>query len=190
MNSGKTLAACEIIAKLTARGYVCGGAKLTGVAAQRDLLNMADHGAVHTLSFVDLGLPSTAGMTDVGVHARKLLRWVETEAGQELDVVVAEAGDGIIGAYGVESVLTDAEFMSHVQAHVLCANDLVAAWGGVAWLRERGIEVDGIAGPATDNDVGVSYVRDTLGLPAANARTDPEALADIVEKAAFEGVLA
>jgi hypothetical protein len=60
----------------------------------------------------------------------------------------------------------------------------------VAWLRERGIEVDGIAGPATDNDVGVSYVRDTLGLPAANARTDPEALADIVEKAAFEGVLA
>jgi hypothetical protein len=190
MSAGKTLAACEIVAKLTARGYVCGGAKLTGVAAQRDLLNMADHGAVHTLSFVDLGLPSTAGMTDVAPYATRLLRWVETEAGQELDTVIAEAGDGIIGSYGVESVLTDAEFMSHVQAHVLCANDLVAAWGGVAWLRERGIEVDGIAGPATDNDVGMSYVRNTLGLPAANARTDPEALADIVEKAAFEGVLA
>jgi hypothetical protein len=189
MSAGKTLAACEIVSKLTARGYVCAGAKLTGVAAQRDLLNMADHGAVHVLGFVDLGLPSTAGMTDVAPHARRLLRWVETEAGQELDVVVAEAGDGIIGAYGVESVLTDAEFMSHVQAHVLCANDLVAAWGGVAWLRERGIEIDGIAGPATDNDVGVRYVRETLGLPAANARTDPEALADIVEKAAFESVL-
>ncbi len=36
----------------------------------------------------------------------------------------------------------------------------------------------------------MSYVRDVLGLPAANARTEPEALADIVEKAAFEGVLA
>jgi len=190
MSAGKTLAACEIVAKLTARGYVVGGAKLTGVAAQRDTLNMADHGAVHTLSFVDLGLPSTAGMSDVGPYARRLLRWLETEAGQELDVVVAEAGDGIIGSYGVESILTDTEFMAHVQAHVLCANDLVAAWGGLAWLRERGIEIDGIAGPATDNDVGVSYVRNVLGLPAANARTEPEALADIVEKAAFEGVLA
>jgi len=189
MSAGKTLAACEIVAKLTARGYVCGGAKLTGVAAMRDTLNMADHGAVHTLNFVDLGLPSTAGMNDVAPHARRLLRWLETEAGTELDVVVAEAGDGIIGAYGVESILTDAEFMAHVQAHVLCANDLVAAWGGVNWLRERGIEVDGIAGPATDNDVGLRYVRETLGLPAANARTDPEALADIVERAAFENVL-
>jgi hypothetical protein len=189
MNAGKTLAACELIAKLSARGYICGGAKLTGVAALRDTLNMADHGAVHTLSFVDLGLPSTAGMTDMAPIAKRLLRWVETEAGQELDVVVAEAGDGIIGAYGVESILTDAEFMGLVQAHVLCANDLVAAWGGVNWLRERGMDVDVIAGPATDNDVGMHYIRESLGLPASNARTEPEKLADIVEKAAFEGVL-
>ena len=190
MNAGKTLAACEIVAKLTARGYVCAGVKLTGVAAMRDTLNMGDHGAVATLSFVDLGLPSTAGMTDVAPFAKRMLRWIEPVAGQELDVVVAEAGDGIIGCYGVESILEDGEFMSAVQAHVLCANDLVAAWGGVAWLKERGIEVDAIAGPATDNDVGMRYVRDSMGLPAANARNDPEVLADIVEKAAFEGVLA
>jgi len=189
MNAGKTLAACEIIARLTARGYVCAGVKLTGVAAQRDTLNMADHGAVATLSFVDLGLPSTAGMADVAPVARRMLAWAETVAGQPLDVIVAEAGDGIIGCYGVESILTDPGCMSSVAAHVLCANDLVAAWGGVAWLRERGLSVDVLAGPATDNDVGLAYVRDTLALPAANARTDPEALADIVERAAFEGVL-
>ncbi len=190
MNAGKTLAACEIIARLTARGYACGGAKLTGVAALRDTLNMSDHGAVATLSFVDFGLPSTAGMDDVAPVARRLLSWVETEARTELDVVVAEAGDGIIGAYGVESILTDAAFMASVRAHVLCANDLVAAWGGVAWLRERGLAVDVIAGPATDNDVGVRYIRDGMGVPAANARVDPETFVDLVEKAAFEAVLA
>ena len=190
MNSGKTLAACEIIAKLNARGYVCGGVKLTGVAALRDTLNMADHGAVTTLSFVDLGLPSTAGMTDVAPHAKRLVRWVESQAGTELDVVVAEAGDGIIGAYGVESILKDAEFMSCVRAHVLCANDLVAAWGGVAWLTKRKLGVDVIAGPATDNDVGIRFITDEMKLPAANARVNPEGFVDLVEKAAFQGAVA
>jgi hypothetical protein len=190
MSSGKTLAACELIARLTARGYACGGAKLTGVAAVRDTLNMADHGAVTTLSFADLGLPSTAGMADVAPVARRLLRWMEAQAGQELDVIVAEAGDGIIGAYGVESLLTNPELMRSVRAHVLCANDLVAAWGGVAWLAERGLKIDVIAGPATDNDVGLRYVSEGMGVPAANARVAPEALVDLVEQAAFQGQLA
>ena len=190
MNSGKTLAACEIIAKLNARGYACGGVKLTGVAALRDTLNMADHGAVATLSFVDLGLPSTAGMADVAPQAKRLLRWIEPKAGTELDVVVAEAGDGIIGAYGVESILKDAEFMSSVRAHVLCANDLVAAWGGVSWLSKRKLAVDVIAGPATDNDVGIGYITEDMKLPAANARVNPEGFVDIVERAAFQGVVA
>ncbi len=52
MNSGKTVACCEIIAKLSARGYACAGLKLTGVACQKDLLNMEDHGALATLSFL------------------------------------------------------------------------------------------------------------------------------------------
>ncbi len=34
MSAGKTYAACEIIARLTSRGYRCAGVKLTGVAAQ------------------------------------------------------------------------------------------------------------------------------------------------------------
>ncbi len=188
MSSGKTQAACEIVAKLTARGYACAGVKLTGVAAQRDLLNMTDHGAIATLSFVDCGLPSTAGLDDVGPVAMHLLRSIEKEAGAELDVVVAEMGDGIIGCYGVETILTMPAFRAEIRAHVLCANDLVAAWGGLGWLRDRGLPVDAIAGPATDNQVGVAYVQGTLAVPAANARTDPERLADLVEEAAFREV--
>ncbi len=190
MNSGKTYAACEIISGLTARGYRVGGVKLTGVAAQRDLLNMSDHGAAVALSFSDCGLPSTAGMDDVAPVACKLLRSVAHEADGELDVIVAEMGDGIIGAYGVESILTDPGFKSLVRAHVLCANDLVAAWGGVKWLAEHGLQVDVVAGPATDNSVGERFVRDDMGIAASNARTDPAGFVDLVERAAFQRVLA
>jgi hypothetical protein len=185
MNSGKTVAACEIIQRLTARGYACGGVKLTGVAAERDLLNMQDHGAVATLSFVDTGLPSTAGLEDVAPVAMRVLSAIREEAGCDLDAVVAEMGDGIIGCYGVETILRSEAFRSRIRAHVLCANDLVAAWGGLAWLTERDLPVDVIAGPATDNQVGVRYVSETLEVPASNARTEPERLADLVEEAAF-----
>jgi hypothetical protein len=185
MNSGKTYAACEIIARLSQRGYTVAGAKLTGVAAVRDPLNMQDHGAVTTLCFHDCGLPSTAGVDDVAPVAKRILRAIEREAGQEVDVVVAEMGDGVIGRYGVDTILRDPEFKSWIHAHVLTANDLVAAWGGVRWLQENDVALDVIAGPATDNQVGERYVREELGVAAANARTDPEALVRLVEEAAF-----
>jgi len=187
MSAGKTAAASEIVKRFANAGLKVAAAKLSGVACLKDTLDMEDHGAFATLSFLDCGLPSTAHVKDLAPYARAIL----AELGEKKpDVIVVELGDGILGDYRVGTFFTDPDLVRATKAVVMCANDLVAAWGGVAWLRERGIEVDGIAGPATDNDVGVSYVRDTLGLPAANARTDPEALADIVEKAAFEGVLA
>jgi hypothetical protein len=42
-----------------------------------------------------------------------------------------------------------------------------------------------MAGPATDNEVGVRYVEEELKVPAANARTQGERLADIVERQTF-----
>ena len=185
MNSGKTVAACEIIARLTQRGYTVGGAKLTGVAAVRDPLNMEDHGARKVLTFQDCGLPSSAGIADMAPIAKHILRAIEREAGEELDVVVAEMGDGIIGQYGVGTILKDPEFKSWIHAHVLAANDLVAAWGGVKWFEENDLALDVIVGPATDNAVGTNYVETELGVSAANARTDPEAFVSLVEEAAF-----
>ena len=41
-------------------------------------------------------------------------------------------------------------------------------------------------GPATDNEVGMRYVREELGLPAANARTTGALLADLVEEQTFK----
>ncbi len=185
MNSGKTVAACEIIARLSQRGYTCGAAKLTGVAAVRDPLNMLDHGAASVLTFHDCGLPSTAGVADLAPMAKRVVRSIRGEADRDLDCVVVEMGDGIIGRYGVEQILQDPEFGSWIRAHVLAANDLVAAWGGVEWLRQRDLDVDVVCGPATDNKVGMGYVRENLGTAAGNARTNGEAFVDLVEQAAF-----
>src|SRR6185369_5282996 len=53
MNSGKTYAATEIIKHLTRAGHRVAAAKLAGVACLRDTLNMEDHGAIKTMSFLD-----------------------------------------------------------------------------------------------------------------------------------------
>jgi hypothetical protein len=183
MDSGKTRAAVEIIFHLTQRGYRVGAAKLTGVAALRDPLNMADHGAVAAYSFLDCGVPSTSDVDDLPAVARGVLNALSDHA---VDVVVAETGDGIIGSYGVRLLLRDEQIRGAVRCHVLTANDLVAAWGGKRLMEdELGLKVGVMAGPATDNEVGVRYVEEELKIPAANARTSGERLADLVEERCF-----
>src|SRR5688500_3703572 len=65
MNSGKTYAATELIKQATRAGLRVAAGKLSGVACLRDTLNMADHGAVATASFLDCGLPSTVDVQDL-----------------------------------------------------------------------------------------------------------------------------
>jgi hypothetical protein len=183
MNSGKTRAAVEIIFHLTQRGYRVGAAKLTGVACLRDTLNMIDHGAVEGLSFLDCGLPTTSDVADLPPVAKGILNAL---AAREVDVVVAEAGDGIIGHYGVRSLLEDAEIRAATRCHVVTANDLVAAWGAKRIMEDDlKLRVGVMAGPATDNEVGVRYVEEELGVPAANARTQGDRIADLVETQTF-----
>ena len=184
MNSGKTRAATEIIFHLTQRGYRVGAAKLTGVAALRDTLDMVDHGAIEGLSFLDCGVPSTSDCDDLPAVAKGVLnRLCENGA----DVVVAETGDGIIGSYGVRGLLEDEEIRAAAKCHVITANDLVAAWGAKRIMEdELGLTLGIMAGPATDNAVGIRYVEDELRITAANARTDGEKLADAVEERTFK----
>ena len=68
---------------------------------------------------------------------------------------------------------------------MLCANDLVAAWGGLLYLSQMGLDVDCISGPATDNSAGIDYIVERFGKQAANARTEPDALASLVEARVF-----
>ena len=186
MNSGKTTAACETIRVLKSRGYRIAAAKLAGVATQRDLLNMQDHGAVQALSFSDAGLPSTTHTDSCLVPAAKGLLSVLNEGNP--DAIVVELGDGIMGHYGVDLLLKDAQLMSYVKAHVLCANDLVAAWGGLRYLEQLGLDPDCISGPATDNSAGIDYIEGRFGKRAANGRKNPTELADIVQTQVFGSV--
>jgi hypothetical protein len=179
MSAGKTHAAATIIGKLSQRGYRVNGAKLTGVACLKDTLNMEDHGARRTMSFLDMGLPSTVGRTDTAEIARRIL---DDLAQDRPDAIVVELGDGIIGYYGVQEILRDAEILSKTKAHVMAANDLVAAWGAVQIMRSWGIDIDVLTGPATDNDAGEDYAAKELRMDAANARTNGHKLADLVEE--------
>ncbi|MDQ3928018.1 MAG: hypothetical protein M3328_02595 [Chloroflexota bacterium] len=178
MNAGKTTAASEIVRLLSHHGYRVAAAKLAGVATQRDLLNMQAHGAIAALSFNDAGLPSTTHTDSHLVHAAK---GVLAELNRSNpDAILVELGDGIMGHYGVDLLLKDRELMSHVRAHVFCANDLVGAWGGLQLMGQLGLEVDCICGPVTDNSAGIDYVRNHFGKPAVNARNHPEQLGPVI----------
>jgi hypothetical protein len=97
------------------------------------------------------------------------------------DAIVAELGDGLLGAYGVDAILEAEDLRRSFTAVVLAANDPVAAWGGVRLLREEyGLEPTAVTGPATDNLVGVQQIEARLGVPAINARTDAPRLARLV----------
>jgi hypothetical protein len=176
MNAGKTLAACALVRTFTQAGYKVGGAKLTGVSLMRDILAMQDYGAEAILDFTDAGVPCTGPATAVQA-ARKIFTEL---AAKGVDLIIAETGDGIMGEYGVQAILQDAELQHWGAAYVLCANDPVGVEGAVRNMREAyGIQVDVVAGPATDNQVGVRFVA-TLGLPAFNARTHATELGDLV----------
>jgi hypothetical protein len=105
---------------------------------------------------------------------------------EPLDGIVVEMGDGIIGGYGVQSFYRDAELRRAITMHIMCANDLVAAWGAREICRDLGRHIDIMSGPATDNQVGEEYVERELGIPAANARTAGEKLADLVALRCFQ----
>ena len=95
------------------------------------------------------------------------------------DVIVFELGDGLLGTYGVESILCQPDIKTALTAVVLSANDPVAAWGGVKLLRERfGIEPCVVTGPATDNLVGVEIIREQMNVEAFNAISSPADLGD------------
>lgn len=169
MNSGKTYAATELIRQATAAGLRVAAGKLSGVACLRDTLNMADHGAVETASFLDCGLPSTVGVGDLAPVAKAIIAKLNESAP---DMIVIELGDGILGSYSVESVFDDAELRGAMAALIYCASDYVGAWGGIELLKRRGLTVDLVAGSVTDSQMGEDYIEGEFNVAAGNARRD------------------
>ena len=175
MDSGKTAAACQIVSRLRHLGFNVAACKATGVSLRRDVLAMEDAGAGDTMIFSDLGI-----VTTTADNGPALTRSLLTElSAKQPDVIVLELGDGLLGAYGVAAILSDAQIHAALTAVVLCANDPVSAWGGATILREEyNIDPAVVTGPATDNAVGVQQIDERLGLPAINALSNGAALGD------------
>jgi hypothetical protein len=175
MEAGKTAAASAIIARMRHRGLVVDAFKATGVSLRRDIMAFEDSGARRTMIFTDLGIVTTTAKCGPALTRTML---TEMAAGQP-DAVVFELGDGLLGTYGVESILQQPDIKAALTAVVLSANDPVAAWGGVKLLRERfGIEPCVVTGPATDNQVGIEIIREQMNVPAFNAISNPADLGD------------
>lgn len=175
MNSGKTLAGSAMVRALHQFGFKVGGAKLTGISLMRDTLHLYDHGAEVIADFTDAGVVCS-GPENAAETAHKVLSEI---AAKGVDVIVAETGDGVMGEYGVQAILADEALRAQCACFLFCANDPVGVAGGVDYLRETfGIDVDVVAGPATDNAVGTRFV-EKLGIPARNARVDPRSLGEL-----------
>ena len=183
MNSGKTVAATEIIKQAAHAGLKVAGAKMSGIACLRDTLNMEDHGAMATASFLDCGLPSTVDCGDLAPIAKAILNHLNSF---EPDLIVVELGDGIVGGYAVDSVLKDAEIRQAISSFVFCASDYVGVIGGIAVLKNLGIGIDVIAGSVTDSQMGEDFVQNEFGLNAGNARRDGLRLFELVNFAKRE----
>ena len=181
MNSGKTVAAVEIIRQAANSGLKVAGVKLTGIACLRDTLNMQDHGAFVTASFLDCGLPSTVDCEELPAVSKALLNHVNSF---NPDLIVAELGDGVVGGYGVDSILADPEIRDAISSFVFCASDYVGVIGGASVLKSLGVTIDVIAGSVTDSQMGEDFVRRELGLEAGNARRDGAKLFALVQSAA------
>jgi hypothetical protein len=178
MNSGKTYAATEIIQQATRAGLRVAAAKLSGIACLRDTLNMQDHGAIATASFLDCGLPSTVGAADLAQVAKAIIARLNESAP---DLIVIELGDGILGGYSVESIFEDQELRDAMSALVFCASDYVGAWGGIELFRRRGMKVDLVAGSVTDSKMGEDYIEREFEVPAANVRRNGKKMFDVVQ---------
>ena len=177
MDSGKTAAACAIVSRLRHLGLHVAACKATGVSLRRDILTMEDAGASETMIFSDLGVVTTTAKNGPALTRALLTSLAEKKP----DVIVLELGDGLLGAYGVEAILSDEMIRNAMTAVILCANDPVSAWGGAKILRESfNIEPAVVTGPATDNAVGVDQISERMSLPAINALSNGVALGDLV----------
>jgi hypothetical protein len=185
MNSGKTVAATEIVKQASHAGLRVAGAKMSGVACLRDTLNMQDCGAFATASFLDCGLPSTVGVDDLAPIAKAILNKLNES---KPDLIVVELGDGIVGGYSVDSILFDEEIKEATASFIFCASDYVGVIGGIEVLKRFGITINVIAGSVTDSQAGEDFVVQNFGIKAGNARRNGLRLFEMINVAKMKEV--
>lgn len=169
MGVGKTTIVKKVVHLLVKeKGLKVSAGKLTGVAAKRDLVAMKNAGANPVLSFLDAGLISTVDKDKVIVPVTNTVLNALNKG--KPDLLVVELGDGVIGWYGVHTLLQYNEFIKSVSFIIGCANDLVGATGLYEVLKKIGLKIDFFAGPVTNNTAGTDYLEQFFKIPGQDLR--------------------
>lgn len=180
MNVGKTSVAANIIKNAVESNLVVNGVKLTGAACIKDTIKMSKCGAKKTASFLDAGLPSTAGKEKKVVSVAK--GGLNYLSQNNPDLIVIELGNGLLGEYGALEILTDRQIKQNIKAHIGCAYDPLGAMKLSELSDNIGLNLDIISGPITDNSVGKDFIEQKLDLPAANVFfEDPQNLFNLIQ---------
>lgn len=178
MNVGKTTATVKLIQLIKNKTKLnLVAAKLSGIAAQKDILAMKKAGADQVLSFLDVGISSTINNRGLVVPAAKTI--INKLNLNNPDLIVVELGDGIIGWYGVEKLLNDKEFTKTMSFNIMCAHDLVGAKGSYDMLKSLNLKIDFFAGPVTNNTAGTDYIENILKIPSQDIRYDANKLLQV-----------
>ena len=181
MNVGKTTATVKLIQSIKNKTKLnLVAAKLSGIAAQKDILAMKKAGANQVLSFLDVGISSTINNHGLVVPAAKTI--INKLTKEKPDLIVVELGDGIIGWYGVEKLLNDKEFSKAMSFNIMCAHDLVGAKGSYDMLKNLNLKINFFAGPVTNNTAGTDYIENILKIPSQDIRYDTNKLLQVLKK--------
>ncbi len=142
MNAGKTTTVTAIVHGLARAGLVTGAGKVTGSGSGKDRWAYVDAGADRVLEFLDFGMPSTFGYSELRLRDTMLgIRSALARDGAE--VVVLELADGLLQK---ETRLLVEQLRGVVDAVVLATTDALSARAGVSLLRQLRLPVSAVSG--------------------------------------------
>lgn len=179
MNSGKTVATAQLALGLRRAGWRVAALKGTGTGAFGDYNEYQDTGAHVVADFTDAGMVSTylepierirAGIDRLLAHA----------ADSGCEIAVLEIADGLFQRETAQ-LLADQTFQSRISGLVFACGDAVAATGGVAVLRQHGIEPDALTGMLSCSPMATAEAMAMTGVPVLGKRD----LSDPAEATAF-----
>ena len=174
MNAGKTTAAASLAHGLGRAGHRVAAIKATGTGAFGDVNAFLDAGATVVVDFTDVGMASTyrqpldrieRGFASLIGHA--------SENGAE--VAVVEIADGVFQQETAE--LLRSSLIRNVLSGVLfAAADALGAAGGVAVLRQMGIEPFAVSGKVSISPLAIAEAQAATGVPILSREQlrDPE----------------